>query len=280
MKSPDFKPLYDENLKLARALQSILTEKIFNKKGRAFHVMEAATYIGLSYQTGLQRQMDVIANNIANVSTPGFKSRNVMFDSYVNDPKGVKEEYLSVNDFGEYVDTAQGAITPSGRPLDIALEGPGYFGVITGDGVKYSRAGHLSLNSIGEVVTPNGMRIADSGGAPITVPEGTSKITIGNNGAISADGNVAGEMMLREFTNINDVRPIGNNLYESDVPPLEIEEGSTRVLQGFIESSNVNSIKMTTDLMEASRKYTDMQRMLQGENDRVRDMISRVGRQK
>lgn len=242
--------------------------------------MEAATYIALSYQTGLQRQIDVLANNIANVSTPGFKARNVMFDSYVNDPKGVRNEYLSVNDYGEFVDDSQGALMPSGRPLDVAIEGPGYIGVISGNGIQYTRAGHFALNSIGEMVTPNGLRVADDTGAPITIPEGASVITISKEGAILADGNQVASLMVSEFENSFDLRPVGNNLFEAEALPIPFDPARTKVMQGFIENSNVNSIKMSTDMLEASRKYTEMQRMIKGENDRVRDAISRIGRQK
>lgn len=236
--------------------------------------MENASYIGLSYQAGLERQLNVTANNVANASTPGFKARHVLFEQYMNDPKGGETPYYSTNDYGVMTDTAPGSYAQTGRPLDVAVEGPGFMGVVTGEGVRFTRAGSFSLNSIGEIVTPTGLRVADDGGAPITVPQNTRKITIGSNGMVLADGNGVGQMMIREFANPQELKPIGNSLFEASSEGLAAEESQIR--QGMLEGSNVNGVAEMSDMISIMRNYQAVQRMLQSESDRMKSAIQRL----
>lgn len=237
--------------------------------------MENATYVGLSYQAGLERQMNVVANNVANVSTPGFKARQVMFQSYMNDPKGGTQPFYSTNDYGEYMDTVAGSYSQTGRPLDVALEGPGYMGMIGPDGkVNYTRAGSFTLNNIGEIVGPGGLRVADAGGAPITIPEGTKEISIGGDGLVSADGNGVGQIMISEFANQQSMTPIGNGLYTTKDAPLPAEKTIAR--QGMLEGSNVNGVAEMSNMIQLMRNYQSVQRMLQSESDRTRSTIERL----
>lgn len=236
--------------------------------------METATYIGLSYQAGLERKLDVVANNVANLSTPGFKSQQVMFDQYLNNPKGEEKPYVSVNDFGQYMDTSPGTYAQTARPLDVAIEGDGYFGVITGQGVKYTRAGSFSLNSVGEIVTLNGQRVADEGGAPITVPANTNKITIAADGVVYADDNGVGTLLVAEFANPQNMKPIGNSLFDTTEAPLP--PTNSQVRQGMLEGSNVNGVSEMANMMEILRNYQSVQRMMQSEGDRMRSSIQRL----
>lgn len=236
--------------------------------------METATYVGLSYQAGLERQLNVVSNNIANVSTPGYRAREVMFDQYLNNPKGEPHPYISANDFGEYTKNDPGSYHQTGRPLDVAIEGPGFMGVVTGQGVKYTRAGTFTLNNIGEIVTPTGLRAADQGGAPITVPQGTKVITIGASGIVSADGNAVGQLMMVEFAAPQNLKPIGNSLYDTEQTPLEAENSQMR--QGMIEGSNVNGVAEMSEMMEILRNHQAVSRVLQSENDRMKMSIQRL----
>ena len=236
--------------------------------------MEAATYIGLSYQAGLERQLDVVANNLANVSTPGYRGRQVMFDQYLNDQKGESNPYVSANDFGEYMDTSPGSYAQTGRPLDVAIEGDGYFGVITGQGVKYTRAGSFTMNSVGEMVTLNGQRVADAGGSPITIPVNTKKITVASDGAVYADDQGVGQLMLVNFANPQSLKPIGNALFDTKDQPVPVENAFIR--QGMLEGSNVNGVREMTNMMEILRNYQSVQRMMQSEGDRMRSSIQRL----
>lgn len=236
--------------------------------------METATYVGLSYQAGLERQLNVVSNNIANVSTPGYRAREVMFESYMNDPKGEAQPYASANDFGEYMNNEPGSYSQTGRPLDAAIEGPGFMGVITGQGVKYTRAGAFTMNSVGELVTPTGLRVADQGGAPITIPQGTKVITIGGQGQVYADGNGVGQMMMVEFANPEVLTPLGNSLYETSQPPLPADNSVMR--QGMLEGSNVNGVSEMSNMMEILRNHQAVSRMLQSESDRMKMSIQRL----
>ena len=236
--------------------------------------MEAATYIGLSYQAGLERQLDVVANNVANLSTPGFKSRQVMFDQFLNSPKGEDRPYVSTNDFGEYMDVNPGSYSQTGRTLDVAIEGDGYFGVVTGQGVKYTRAGSFTMNSVGEIVTPTGQRVADAGGSPITVPVNTKKITISSDGTVYADDKGIGQLMVVEFDNQQSLKPIGNALFDTKDTPVEVKNSQVR--QGMLEGSNVNGVSEMANMMEILRNYQSVQRMVQSESDRMKMSIQRL----
>lgn len=237
--------------------------------------MENATYIGLSYQAGLERQLNVTANNVANISTPGFKARQVMFQSYMNDPKGSERPYYSTNDYAEYMDEAPGSYSQTGRPLDVALEGPGYFGMIDATGqVQYSRAGSFTLNNVGEIVGPGGLRVADDGGAPITIPAGAKDIKIADDGTVSADGNGIGQIMIREFASQQSLTPTGNSLYSTKAAALPPEK--TFMRQGMIEGSNVNGVAEMSNMIQLMRNYQSVQRMLQTESDRTRSAIERL----
>lgn len=238
--------------------------------------MENATYVGLSYQAALERQMNVVANNIANISTPGFKARGIMFREQLIDQEGNNQSYSQVVPYAEYMDTKSGDLQQTSRPLDVALEGPGYFGVVTGQGVQFTRAGHFALNSIGEIVTPEGLRVADEGGAAIALPAGVSDIKILEDGTIVADNNAVGRLMVRQFPDEQALEPVGNALFKAPPGQEGVAAENTRVRQGVIEGSNVNGVLESSSMIEIMRNYQSVQRMMQSENDRMRSAIQRL----
>src|SRR5687768_13684666 len=103
--------------------------------------MENSILVGFSHQMALKQQMDTIANNVANMSTPGYRAQNMVFTEYLAKPKGIEHPLSMVMDYGQFQSTEAGPMQRTGNPLDVALEGPGYFGVQTPEGVMYTRAG-------------------------------------------------------------------------------------------------------------------------------------------
>lgn len=236
--------------------------------------MENPIFIGLSRQMALRSNMDVVANNIANMNTPGFRAQNMVFTEYLSDPRGADDAISMVVDAGQFQVTKAGPVHVTGNPLDVALAGPGYFGVQTPDGIQYTRAGNFELNINRELVTPAGNPVVNEGGAPIVIPEDAGQVKISESGFLAGQNGEIGKLMIVEFENVQMLEPRGNNLYWSPDPGQPATQ--TRVQQGAIEGSNVNAILEVSKMIEVSRDYQSIQRMLQNEHDRQRGAIQKL----
>lgn len=238
--------------------------------------MENSLYVGLSRQAVLQRAMTTIANNVANMSSPGYRTQNPLFKEFISDPQGSKEPLSMVYDYGQYTTTAPGPQTVTGNTYDVALNGPGFIGITLPSGdTQYTRAGNFTINNIGEIVTANGYAVASAGGAAIAVPQGTREVKITATGDVIADGNTVGTLQVVEFENLQDLRPEGNGLYsnQGNAPTPAVQ---TEVRQGMIEGSNVNGVVEMTRMIEVSRDYQSTMRMVNNEDERQRNAVQRI----
>ena len=237
--------------------------------------MENSIYLGLSRQMTLRTNMDIIANNVANMNTPGYRAQNLVFREFLSDPRGTDDELSFVYDEQQYQVTDPGPIKVTGNALDVAMLGPGYFGVQAPDGeVAYSRAGNLQMAADGTLVNAAGLPVADAGGAPIVIPEGSTEIKIDEKGFISNQDGQLGQIMIVEFENLQELEPIGNGLYKTDAattPPTE-----TKMKQGQLENSNVKPIIEMTRMIETLRTFQSVQKVLETENDRLRSAIQKL----
>lgn len=237
--------------------------------------MENVSLIALSRAATLERQMAIVANNVANVSTTGFQSESPLFTEYLMKPSK-DEQYSMVQDQGTLRNLAPGAVTQTGNPLDLALEGNGYFEVDTLDGPRYTRAGNFTMNPDRELVTLSGLPIRDETGNKITIPANTSEITINTDGSIFTEKGPVGKIGLFSFKNEQKLKPVGNSLLMADSKPTVSEE--TTVRQGYLEQSNVQSVVEMTNMIDISRQYESVQKMLQAENDRLRNAYSKLSK--
>ena len=239
--------------------------------------MENSLYVGLSRQMVLDRAMRSVANNVANVSTPGYRAQNPMFHEFISKPKGAEEPLKMVYDFGQYLTTTAGPLKFTGGTYDVALEGPGFMGVTTPSGeTHYTRAGNFNVNIQGQLVTPSGFLVAGNGGAAITIPEGTADVKILPTGDVLADGNAVGQIMMVEVADINGLQPQGNGLYKAREGLEVLPAQNTRMVQGSLEGSNVNSVAEMTRMIEISRDYQSAMRMVNSEDERQRGTIQRL----
>lgn len=239
--------------------------------------MENSIYIGLSRQMALQSHMDIIANNVANMTTPGYRSQNMVFSEFIENPKNTDDPLSMVLDYGHYQNTAPGPVSKTGNPLDIALQGPGYIGVQTQGGeTMYSRAGSFQMNVNGELITGAGDLVAGEGGGSITIPSEAKEINIDEKGVVSSDAGEIGQIMLVEFANLQELEAMGNGLYKSEATANPAE--NTRIMQGMLEGSNVNSVLEMTRMIDVLRSYQSANKMLQSEHDRQRAMIRQLSR--
>jgi flagellar basal-body rod protein FlgF len=238
--------------------------------------MENSVYIGLSKQVVLEENMNIIANNVANINTPGYRGQNMIFTEFIEDPRHMKEDIAMVLDYGQYQKTDPGAIKVTENPLDIALVGNGFLGIQTPNGVQYTRAGNLTVDSQGTLRNALGMAVADDAGGDITIPRDAQEIRIDKKGVISTENGQISQLMIVEFPNDQELNPAGNGLYETTAAAQPSE--GTVVLQGKLEGSNVQAVVEMTKMIAVSREYQSVQNMMQSEHERLRTASQRLAK--
>jgi flagellar basal-body rod protein FlgF len=242
--------------------------------------VENALLIGLSRQVALSRELDVIANNVANIGTTGFKSRSLRFEEFLM-PKASGDAFPRpdkpmsyVQDKNTVLDMSGGPIERTGNPLDVAINGDALFAVTTPKGERYTRNGALQINAQGTLVTSDGFPVIGNGG-PVTF-SGTEKfIAIGPDGTISTDDGTKGKLKLVAPGDPKALRNEGSNLYASDAPLLPAPK-ETRVEAGALERSNVKPVLEMSRLIEVNRSYATVAAMLQRNDDLRRSAIEKL----
>lgn len=221
------------------------------------------TYLGMQAR---QDAIDVIANNLANASTSGFKADNAFFQAYQNAVDGItpgtemEQVDKSVRLEAAKTDFSSGAVRETGRDLDVALDGEGFFVVQTRAGERYTRNGSFTLSSDGQLVTHEGDRVIGQGG-PITIPPGA--ITFDEQGNISVDAQQVGSLRVVRFPRNDLLMKEGNNVFSLSDPAVTPSPAvSTRVVQGRLESSNVNPMREMALMMKYMREFESLQRTL------------------
>lgn len=244
-------------------------------------------WVPLSAAIARQRQVETIANNVANANTPGFKKDQLTFKEYiVNQSKGGQDIDLpnktwkpedfyrthnNENSFvkidGTFTNFEQGDLIPTKNNLDIALRGNGFIEILTPQGLRYTRKGALSISNEGRLITDQGYPVVekrdDYSQQPnfIQLPE--RKVSINQEGQIFTTQGPVGNISITEFKDINALKKEGNSMFIN--PSLENIKASpmkTLVLQGFIEQSNVNAIQEMAELIKASRNFDSVQNVI------------------
>lgn len=238
--------------------------------------MENATFINLSQQVVLRERMNLIAQNLANLNTPGFKSHHMIQTSQEMAPKQRDGSIQMPMDYGMFKDFMQGSLQFTGNSLDLAIQGDAFFEVehANNGNVYYTRAGNFTVNADGEVVSPNGHKLL-ADGAPIIIPPNVRNISIDSNGIISTDLGQLGQISLMQFENNQTLREYGDTLFEATAEANPAED--VKVVQGAIEGSNVNPIIELTRMIEVSRAYQTTTQTLQSEHERLRNSIAKLG---
>jgi flagellar basal-body rod protein FlgF len=238
--------------------------------------MENATYAALTRQAGLMAEMRAVANNIANANTTGYRAEGVVFSEFIRD-LGPDAPSLSMA-AARVRDTvlAQGSMAQTGGPFDLAVEGEGFFLIRTPQGDRLTRAGSFTPNENGDLVTLDGYPVLDAGQAPVFIPQGVGPVGIAPDGTISANGTPVGQIGLfvptdpGAMTREDGVRFASTSGYEP-------AQGS-RMLQGFLEDSNVESVLEVSRMIEVQRAYELGQGFLEREDDRIRSVIQMLNR--
>lgn len=237
--------------------------------------MDSTAYTALSRQIGLRRELDVIANNIANASTTGFRREDLVFSEFVRSAGWNAPSVSMVQADAHRIVQSQGTLEVTGGTFDFAIEGEGFF-QIERDGETYlSRAGHFMPDAEGLLVNGDGNRLLDAGGAPVFVPPGVD-VSLGKDGTLSANGRPLGQIGIVMPADPIDLARAGGNLLKA-MGDLVPSEGAT-VHQGMLEASNVNPIGELARLIEVQRRYEANKSFLDREDQRIKSVIQTLGR--
>ena len=237
--------------------------------------MDNAGFVALNRQAGLLKELETVAQNIANMSTDGYRREGVVFSEFVVNG-GRQGESLSMGYAnGRASDLAQGALRQTNGTFDLAIEGPGFFLVGTPDGDRLTRAGAFTPSAEGLLVAPDGATLLDAGGAPVFVPGDAAQIAVGADGTVSADGNPIAQIGLWEPADPLQMTRDKGVRFDPGGAPVPVGDG--RILQGFVERSNVDPVRELTRMIEVQRAYELGKTFLDREDERVRSALRTMG---
>ncbi len=217
--------------------------------------MDTGIYVALSKQIGIFRDMEVSANNIANVDTSGYQSEKLLFSDYLV-PSTKQEQKVSFsNEYTTFRDTQQGTLKITNSPLDAAIEGSGYFAVQTPLGVRYTRNGNFRTNQDGMLVSKEGYTVLDESSQPIQLDELDRVVQIRADGSVNVDGTERAKLKVVEFDNEQLLHRVGNTMYSSEAAPKPAT--NFKIVNGALERSNVQSFAALTHLLATTRSASD-----------------------
>ncbi|HQT73898.1 MAG TPA: flagellar basal-body rod protein FlgF [Acidiphilium sp.] len=241
--------------------------------------MQNTSTIILSRMLTASRDVDVIANNIANASTPGYQSLHLASTSWLDHMRGVTappggstQAYTQSN--GTWRDAQPGTIRNTGNPLDLALPAGGYFTVQTPNGPRLTRDGQFNLMPDGTIANADGYSLLSTNAQPITVPPQSGALTIAADGTVSTQQGIIGQIGVVTVANPQTLTAQGANLFQAAAPP--IPSPNPQIVQGAVEESNVQPVTEITNMIQASRNYEMLAQFLTSEKSRSQSAISQI----
>lgn len=233
--------------------------------------MQNTSYIALSRQAALWRQMEVVANNMANANTPAFKGEQMMFREFMvptrSTERAVGGKLSFVQDVGVLRDTREGALTTTENPFDFGLHGDGYFQIETEAGMRYTRNGHFRLDQTGMLVNSQGFAVMDDRDQPIIFAPNETRVEVSRDGTVSTENGRVAKLKVVKFENDQLLRKAGDSLYDTTQEPETVQNAI--VAQGMMEESNVQPVVEMTRMTQILREYQGVQKMLEAEHDRM-----------
>lgn len=246
--------------------------------------MQNAILVGLSRQVALGREIDVIANNIANINTTGFKAEGSLFEEFLSSAARTETangRVSFVRDRGTWHDLSAGTVELTGNPLNVAIDGKGFLVVQTARGERYTRNGALQINATGQLVTSEGDPVLGDAG-PIVFQPTDNQIQIGKDGTITVrQGNstvdsLRGNLRMVAFDDASQLQKDGGSTFAvvGNAQPQPTKDSS--LIQGSLEKSNVHSVIEMTRMIEVTRSYTQIAAMLQQQSDQSQQAIDKL----
>lgn len=236
--------------------------------------MDLAGYVALTRGSGLAKEMQSVANNIANLGTTGYRREGVIFAEEVRALPIEGGSVAMTAARARFTDDMQGALEETGGSLDLAIEGGGYFTVMTPQGERLTRAGAFTRNGEGTIVNMDGHALLDEGGGEIAIPPEAKAIGVASDGTLSVDGAPVAKIGLVTPVDPAKVsREAGTLFKAAATEPVE----APRVVQGFLEQSNVNPIAEMARMIEVQRAYEYGQKLMDQEDERIRLVVRTLG---
>ena len=240
--------------------------------------MDLAGYVALTRQSGLARELQSVANNIANLSTTGYRREGVVFAEMVEALPAEGGSVAMTEARARFTDTLQGALAETGGTLDFAIEGEGYFTVLTPAGERLTRAGAFTRDADGQVVTMDGAPLLDEGGGTILIPFETRSIGLAPDGTLSVDGVPNARIGLVVVEDPTTLFREAGTLFRAEAETVPVEERDAKIVQGFLEQSNVNPVEEIARMILVQRAYEYGQKLLDQEDDRISQTVSTLGK--
>lgn len=243
--------------------------------------MDNSLYVGLSKEMVLQRQMDIISNNIANADTTAFKVESL---AEAEDPQapaftlGGPQPVKFVMPNGVIRDFGQGSLRTTGAPLDVAIDGQGFFQLQTPTGPRYTRDGHFRMDDTGRLVTAGGQPVLDDGGGEITLDPTKGGVTISTDGVVTQGGQRIAKLGVVTFANLSTLEKVGDNLMQNTSNQTPQPATDVKLRQGMLEGSNVNPILEITQMIEVSRAYEQVANMINSQAQLSTQAIQSLGK--
>lgn len=240
-------------------------------------MLENTAYVGLSHEMALRRQLDVIANNLANMNTVGFKAERMLFSEYLV-KAGNGDKVSFVLDKGTSRNLEDGRLSSTDNPLDLAIEGRGYFVIATPDGPRYSRSGHFRLNEKSQLVDSDGRAVLDKAGQPLRIDAQDSDFRINPDGSVVAKRGPIGSLDVVSFADERSLVKEGNGLYATTAENPAQPAAGAKVRQGMVEESNIVPVVELTNMVELQKNYQATKDFLEKDSDLRRRSIERLAK--
>ena len=245
--------------------------------------MQNAFLVGLSRQVALSRELDVVANNIANMNTNGYKADGSLFEEYLatsarSDTGG---RISFVRDRGVWHDMTAGQVESTGNPLDVAIDGDAFFAVQTARGERYTRNGAFHLNATGQLVTSDGDAVLGTAG-PITFQPNDKQISIAADGTVSVregsnkTSTQRGTLRLVAFAKPQQLRKDGGSTFSAAAGDTPQDTTKATIAQGALEKSNVRGVVEMSRMIEITRSYTQVATLLQQQSDLSQQSVDKL----
>ncbi len=242
--------------------------------------METSTLIALSRQSGVRRQLDIVANNIANMNTTGFKGEKMMFVQHLVKSRGGQRllgpKLAFTRDIATMLDTSDGPMEKTGNPLDLGINGEGYFVLQTENGERYTRNGRFQLDDGGQLVNQNGDPLLSTANQPFFLSPEDTEIVISRDGTVSTNNGDLGRIRLVSFENPQKLKRSADGLFNSEERPTDVE--SPEINQGMLEGSNVKPIFEMAKMISIHRSYDGIRDFIKREDERMRNMVRELAK--
>lgn len=239
--------------------------------------MQEALYVMLSSQVSRERQLTMVANNIANINTAGFRAEATTFESVLSNTGQVSVAFAGSGK--AFLKREPGTVNQTGNPLDIAVKGDGWLAIQTPAGVRYSRDGRLTMTDIGDVTTVNGLPVLDDGGAPLALNPAGGEVSIASDGTISQNGGIVGRIGLFQIAPGADLfRAVDGSVAVDPGAVVPVDDFvASGVMQGYVEGSNVSPVIEMTRLIDGQRTFEYAASATSSLNNELQQVIRDLG---